>query len=684
MSVHGGPKREAWRVKALVAGALALLWGGGCFFDLDVPTVPATPPPPELNVLAPKPGDTLTLTGEVSVQADSVNGVSSVSVLCGPLDGGARQAYAWATPPYLALVDFSVCQGLTSKNPDGGLPLLQLSVQALSDAGAQKEVDFQVQLDAVGPVFAVEFPPSAQPKSPFAVTVVTDAGPFSALPVVTLAGLSADSITVTSGASDAGLTVYTAFFHSTPGLGTDQYPDGGAPSIVPIEVLTDTDEVVRLTVEATASNGNTTAVDLSVELSRLVWDRYIPGQPASLSPTTWVAEPVAFDGGLVLPLAINSSSVAIDSLWIPGVLSKDDGTFHGFDVVSLLPGGLDGGFVARGINADGQTLFFDFSGNGSNLMLFPPPPAEGPIVTSTLVGPAVNPPLTRVDDLLCLQDSVTVCSDANVESLTCFTPELATVTATNVGQVFTGPPDAGVVAGAGGRYLSPSAGVCGGSWNFVDLTDGTVSFGPTADPNGTARNCFIQGISRLLAVGDGTFVVQVDSSCVNGATQEFPILRVGSDGTVQSAYTAPLGTPRPVRREVVGVLSGSRVVTLRNAPPYTVFELWSDKVATVDLPQATAPIAGLYDSADNAEASVVARSVYASSNGSFAVLINGAPLGVGVIAFGPDLSPLWLYLYPRVTSTANARLVSSPSSGDIYLIDGFNNRAVSLRVESVP
>jgi hypothetical protein len=331
----------------------------------------------------------------------------------------------------------------------------------------------------------------------------------------------------------------------------------------------------------------------------------------------------------VLPLAISSAAVDINSPWIPGVLSKEDGTFYGFDVVSLLPGGLDGGFLARGINADGQTLFFDGSANSSNVLLVPPPPADAPVLTSTLLGPSFNPPLTRVDDLLCLQDSVTVCSDANVESLTCLTPELATVTAQNPSEAFTGPPDAGVVAGAGGRYLSPSAGVCGSS----------------CDPNGTARSCFIQGISRLLAVGDGTFVVQVESSCEDGTTQEFPILRVASDGSVQAAYTAPLGTARPVRREVVGVLSGSRVVTLRNAPPYTVFELWS---------------------------------------GSFAVLLNGAPLGVGVMAFGPGLAPLWLYLYPRVTSTANARLVSSPSSGDIYLIDGFNNRAVSLRVESVP
>jgi hypothetical protein len=682
MPVVGRPKQAGWTGKARFWAALALLLGGGCFFDLDVPTVPPTPPPPSLTVLAPRPGDTITLNQEVSVQADSVDGVSSVSVLCGPLDGGARQAYAWSSFPYVAVVDFSVCQGLTAKNPDGGLPLLQLSVQALSDAGGENQVDLEVQLDGTGPVFAVEYPPSAQPNSPFTVTVATDGGPFGSLPLVTLAGLSADSVTLTSDGTGDGITVYTAFFHSTPGLGTDNYPPGGAPAIVPIEVLTDTDEVVRLTVEAAAPNGNTTAVDLSVDLSRLVWDRYIPGQPASVTPITWVAEPVAFDGGLVLPLAISNATVTINSPWIPGVLSKDDGTFYGFDVVSLLPGGLDGGYLARGINADGQTLFFDFTGNFATLTLYPAPPALTPIVTSNRAGLGLNPPLTRVDDLLCLQDSVTACSDANVESLTCYTPELTPVTARNAGEIFTGPPDSGVVAGAGGRYLSPNVALCGSSWNLVDLDAGTVSLGPEADPNGTARDCFIQGITRLLAVGDGTFVVQLNSSCEDGTTQEFPIVRVGAASSILGTYTAPKGTARPTRREVVGVLADGRVVTLRNAPPYTVFELWPMNPTTTDVPQVTAPIAGLYDSADNAEASVVARSIYASENGSFAVLVNGAPLGVGVLAFGPGLAPLWLYLYPRVTSTANARLISSPNTGDIYMVDGFNNRAISLRVES--
>ncbi|MGO9829695.1 MAG: putative Ig domain-containing protein [Myxococcaceae bacterium] len=675
-------------------GALALLAGVGCF-DLSIPTVPPTPPPPSLNVLAPRPGDTVTLTAEVSVQAESVNGLSSVSLLCGPLDGGARVAYAWASPPYLALVDLSICEGLTTPNPDGGpISQLQLSVQAVSTAGADSGVDLPVWLDATGPLISVQYPPTAQPKSPFTV-VVSSNDPLGSLPVVSLAGNAANSV-VSVPPPDGGPYNYVASFQSTPGLGTDVYCDGGPcenGQFIPIEVLTDTDEVVRLTVSATGLNGNTTAVDLSVDLSRLVWDRYIPGQPASSSPLTWAAEPIAFGGGLVLPLATTSfvSGTGATANWIPGVLSFVDGTFYGFDATSL-PGGLDGGYLARGLNGLGQTLFFDFTGNGSTLLLAPAPPATGPVVTGTLVGPQVSPPLTNVSGadggpaLLCLQDTATFCSDSTIEGLTCFSPQLATVSAMS-GVTFTGPPDSGVVAGAGGSYLSPNVGVCGSSWNLVDLVSGTVSFGPVADPNGTARSCFIQGIARLLAVGDGTFVVQLISVCDDQTgLPEYPILRVGpgpanGESAILGTYTAPLGTPRTVQRELVGVLADGRIVTLSNNPPNTDFELWSMNPTVVDPPDVITSVAGLYDSADATEGSVVARSVHSGADGSFAVLLSGAPLGVAVMAFGPNLQPLWLYLYGRVTTPANARLVSAPAIGDVYLIDEFNNRAASLRVE---
>jgi hypothetical protein len=649
--------------------ALVLVLSLGCL-NVDLPTVPATPPAPSLTVAAPKSGDTISLSQEVSVAAASVNGISTVSVVCGPSDGGARTVFTWASPPYAALVNFALCQDVTQVNPDGGNPLLQIDVFALSDAGALQDAGLTVFLNSTGPDLLVQYPPTAQPKSSFTVSVSANI-PLRSIPEVSLGALAADSVTLMPN-PDGGLPTYVAFFQSTPGLGADNVPY--TPGVqVPIEALTDTDETVRLTVSGTALNGNTTELDLSVELSRVVWDRYIPGQPASSGPTEWAAQPLAFDGGLMLPLATSSPATS-NSNWLPGLLTAFDGTFYGAD-----PSPLDAGYLARGINAQGQTLFVDFNGTSSKLLLVPPPNVTAPAVTATN-GPQAAPPLTRVDALLCLQDSVTACSTGVIESLLCLDPSLHSVTAAS-SLASTGPPLPGIVAGAGGRYLSPVQPVCGSSWNLVDLAQGTVSFGPLADPNGIAA-CTVTGISKLLAVGDGTFVVQLTESCGTTAVlpPEFPILRIGANSSVLGAYTAPLGTPALVQQEVVGVLVDGRVVTLTNAPPNTNFELWSLNSSTPDV---VTPISGLYDSADAVVNSTLPLSTYSGSDGSFAVLLsNNEVFGAAVAAFGPNLQPRFLYLYPRIANASSTRLVSVANVPDVYLVDEENNHAVSLRAVS--
>jgi len=648
----------------------------GCL-NLDLPPVPTTAPVPALEVAVPKPGDTISLSQEVVASAASVNGISTVSVLCGP-DGGARTIFTWTAPPYAAVVSFNLCQDVTVPNPDGGTtPFLPIAVRALTDAGAVQEVAFEVAFNTLGPALTVQYPPTAQPKSPFSVTV-TSTDELRSIPTVSLDLNPADSVTAVAGLPNT----YLATFNSTPGLGTDAVNappyTPGVP--VPIEVLTDTERTVRLTVTASAQNGNTTSLDLGVELSRVVWDRYIPGQPASSSPTTWAAEPVAYDGGLVLPLATSNPANATSD-WLPGRLDFFDGTFFGFDT-TLLPGGLGGGFLARGLNAQGASLFAGGGGQPDTLLLYPPPPFNSPIPSTTLPGTVV-PPLSKVDGLLCLQDSVAGCSTGTTEGLTCFDSALAKTTVTS-GVVSTGPPTPGVVAAGGGRYLSPNVAVCGSSWNLVDLVQGTVSFGPLQDPNLDAGNCSIAGISKLLAVGDGTFVVQLESNCIAGAAlpPTFSILQVGANSQILGAYTSAFGTPSGVQREVVGVLVDGRVVTLRNAPPYTVFELWR---LNQSKPDVMTPIAGLFDSADAVLGSVLAQSSYASSDGSFAVLLSGdTSFGAAIAAFGPELQPRYLYLYPRIADAVTVRLVSAANVGDVYLVDEENNRAVSVRVVPPP
>jgi len=636
----------------------------GCL-NTDLPTIPATPPAPALNVLTPKPLDTIALTQQVDVSAASVNGISSVTVLCGPPDAGARTVYTWSAAPYLALVDFSTCQSLAYPNPDGGqYPLLALSVLALTDAGASQAVDFPVQFNTQGPVLTVLYPPSAQPKAPFTVLVSANE-PLRSFPLVGLAGTGPTS--VTSAPNPDGGPVYSAYFATTPGLGTDNAPyTPGVP--VPIEILTDTSETVRLTVSAVALNGNTTQLDLGVELTRVVWDVYIPGVPASSGPINWAAEPVAFAQGLELPLSTTAGGGAT-AAWLPGVLARADGTFHGFN-----PEVLDGGYVATGLNSQGEMLAFGFTGNFAKLLLSPAPGVSGPVLTATSGPLSATAPLTRVDNLLCLQDSVTACSEETTDNLVCISPQLTAVTAVSQA-VATGPPTPGVVAGGGGRYLSPNVAICGSSWNLADLGLGTFTFGPTVDPNG----CFIESVDKLLAVGDGTFVVQLTSNCSFGnlAVLRHPILRVGAGSAILGSYTAALGNSPTVQAELVAALSDGRVVTLQNAPPYTNFQLWSLGSTTPDI---VTPVAGLYDTADNAVGSVLAKSTYSATDGSFAVLLSGGEFNVDVLAFGPNLQPLWLYVYPRVIPATSSRLVSASSVGDVYVIDEFNNYALALRV----
>ena len=673
MHLRGRDAELSGRRPGAWAAALWVLATAGCL-NLDLPTVPQAPPAPFVKIVTPRRGDTVSLTAQVSVEAASVNGIGSLSLLCGPPDGGARTAYSWAAPPYFALVDLSRCEGLTQPDPTdaGALPILMLSAQAFSDAGALQQDSVDVFLNTKGPVLSVQYPPTAQPKAPFTVQVTSDL-PLRSFPEVTLDARPASSVTTAQG--DAGSVTYSIFFAATPGLGTDNSPYSvGVP--VPIEVLTETSRSVRLAVGATAANGNSTQLDLAVDLTRLVWDRYIPGKPAATDPITWAAEPVAFAGGLVLPLATTAPASA-GSTWIPGLLRSSDGTFSGFQT-SLLPGGLDGGYLARGLNAQGETLFFNFTGNGSNLLLAPPPGSSAAAVTATTGPPSATAPLTRVDGLLCLQDSVTACSVAATESLTCFDTQLSRVTASAIG-VSTGPPTPGIVAGAGGQYLSPNISVCGSSWNQANLATGAMSFGPTTD---IYTGCPVQGVSKLLPVGDGTFVVQLTINCnVAGLlVAQFPIYRVGPNNNFLGAYTAPQGSPSTSQAELVAALPDGRVVTLSNAPPYTNFELWSLNSTTPDI---ITPVAGLYDTTDATLGSVLAQSTYSGSDGSFAVLLSGATLGVGVLAFGPNLQPLWLYVYPRVTDAFNSRMVAASNLGDVYFIDQFNNRALSLRARPV-
>ena len=679
------PRTAPWPRLAAVVLAGLLLAPGGCL-NLDLPYAPDGGVPPSLKVLAPQPGDTVTLTSIVAVASDSVGGAPTVTLNCRPPDGGAAaqvQVYTWVGPPYQAVVDFTRCEKLAGQSADAGTGPMQLHVESFLTGGPKAQVDVPVLLDSSAANLLVTYPPSVQPLSRFEVVVVPIDRTLAADPEVALDGTPADSVTFQT-LGDGGPS-YRAVFQSAPGLGIDQYrgpfpnPLTGQPPL-PIEVLTETSRTAQLTIDAKAFNGNPTHLDRAVDLSRVVWDRSIPGRPLTSVSSASVADPVPVLSGLVLPLATDDLNPTPTSRWIPGLMGAADGVYTPFDP-SILPGGLDGGFLASGINAAGQTLFAAGIRNLTQVALAPVPGTHAPLAPAAFPTTVLTP-LTPVGAFLCLPDSVSGVSQTgcpNADSLLCIDPGLGRPTMSGTSGPIVGfnPPATGAVAGAGGTYLAPATAGCDMAWVMGTFASGTMTFQSRndPDPNATVRVCAFQSVDREFPLGDGSVVVALTSFCTGPGTNEFPVLRVSAGGIILGSYIVARGAPAPVRPNVVAALVDGRVVTLENQAPYSVFKLWSlGKTA----PDAVALIPGLYEYDDSSALPSLGRNIVAAADGSLAVLLSGAPLGVGVLAFGPGLQPRWFYFYPRLTAPAAQRLFGASDLGQLYLLDGTNNHIAAL------
>jgi hypothetical protein len=596
----------------------------------------------------------------VSIESDSVAGISSVLVSCGGLT-----VAGWAQPPFSGVVDLSRCQASSTPADAGpGFVFVVLHVVSVSGAGVSTTVDVPILLDGRLPVLQVSYRPSVSPRAPYAVQVTSDR-PLGAPPVVALAGANADRTLVVS---DGGLLpTYVAQFDDTPGIGADGWT-GGDP--VPIELLSETEKPALLTVDAkSAENGNLIHLDLSVLLSRVAWDRPSPGRLALLA-----AAPVATGVGVQVPLATDDLVPTASSRWLPGLLAAADGTFDSFDP-ALLPGGLDGGYTALGLDGTGNTLFHNAPGTTG--LWFPPAPTSTP--PSAPLVPALAQPLTRANDLLCGPDTFDTVgagclSAATTQTVTCTSASQApfTTSGSPAGAFTLGRPTPGATAASALNYLAPAAPGCGNLWAFGPL-GGALSFASHADPARTA--CTLDSVQQLLPVGDGTFIVALAATC--SGVPDFPVLRVDQLGALRGSYVTARTALAPTPVQPVAALPDGTLVTARNDPPYTVFEAWTEGATT---PTATAHIAGLFATVPGLVPSVPANAV-AAQDGSLTALLSGGPNGTAVAHFDPGLVARWLYFYPRtlVPSTDAPVLVGSPSLGGAYLLDTRNQRLISLQ-----
>jgi len=731
------------RRSTLLAVSCALL--SGCW-DLQLPDVGQDGGVgPDLTIETPQPNAVISLNAPVSVSAVSVNGVAAVTVTCGPAP--STGVFTWAVPPYSGVVDFTRCSTVTSGG-DGGPGLLHLTFIAVDLLGHSSSRTVDVLLDTtVASLFAV-LPDRVVPLAPLKLTLGSDR-PLLLPPTVRLAGREADGIAQRPN-PDGGAPLYDVTFLQAPGLGIDLYT--GDPYAVPFEVLSDIERSVGLAVDARATNGNASHLEQGVLLSRVLWDRIVPGRIAIDA-----AEPVATARGVQVALAKNTASPNASSDWLPGFFRASDGTYVPFDPSQILvssnplpdpgdagttidagtggdggvpDGGSDGGSrnggpflqdagtanlvaTAIAIPDDGGTIPFpvdagfvaaDFDARGNVLFTRPntslgvgsdvialgepvngPRPAIGfsvPFALDSLQTDAgvTGPPLTRMDDLLCLPDVLTGAADgcfygAATQQIPCLRPATGTVV-TGAGSSTTlelAPALPGGTAGSWGSvrtYLTPNdvGAFCGPAWAFYSLPQGTFFPQPRTDP--AFAGCSQTTVTRLLPLFDGSFAVAVTLDCAG--VPAYQVLQVGPDGALRGSYLAKQGLTLASPPLLLAGLADGSVVTMRNDPPYTTFEAWRPDGAG---PVATARVPGLY--VYGAASARLGKNVRPATDGSLSVLLNSATLGDVVLQFGPGLKPRSLFRYPRLAQSS--ALVGAVDQGTVYYVDPLNNDIVALK-----
>ena len=313
-----------YREVLLAAACLAL---PACW-DLELPNVPPDGGAgPTLTVHSPLEGQTISLNAPVSLDADSVNGVASVTVTCG--GAPSTGVFSWNVPPYTGVVDFTRCTLVTSGVTDSGVGQLQLTFIGVDTLGHASTKSINVLLDTTTASLSAVLPERVAPLSQLNLTIGSDR-PLLLPPTVRLAGREADGI-VQHANPDGGSPLYDVTFLRAPGLGIDNY--SGDPFNVPFEVLVEVEKSTSLTVDARATNGNASHLEQNVLLSRVLWDRIVPGRIAIDA-----AEPVATARGIQVALA-KSTTVNATADWLPGFFWAKDGTYVPFDPNSILISG---------------------------------------------------------------------------------------------------------------------------------------------------------------------------------------------------------------------------------------------------------------------------------------------------------------------------------------------------------
>ena len=606
---------------------------------------------PEVGFIFPDvDGAKLSVNPDVELSAADVTGVAQVELRCGaPADagGGQVQVRVWTAPPYRGTVDLTPCRPLGVAQPDGTLRLA-LVAHAQDRQGNPSNPDAvrEVEIDLSVAVLTTTAPERAAPGAPLDFTVTADRD---------LQGVPQVLLGETVGLVTGGPRAFAVHFDRTPGLGVDVY-DGGTAA--PLEVLQDVERPVVLSIQARTLSGNVSQLNVSVTLSRLRWQRQIPN--VVFTGTDLGGWPVATASGLQIPLSVGPGR------WVPGFFARDDGAFTPFPQSAL-----DGGFVFRGFDGQGDALVNRLAGrNGPvEVMFFPPggasplaPPAVSPLATSSDDPSGIFLPMARLSNALCEASATTACG-SSVQAVACVSPSGFTRATFTSPLMDTAAPQNGF--GSGGTYLGINlpALFCTSPVHleWETAVGSTLRLGPNAQPPCGAGCPPRRALERVLPFGDGAFFVSQDAGT---GLQAFA---VEANAVSSSVYFSGTGAHDFSADQLMVARRDRAVVTFRGASDHSEFALYAPQPAGAPgaglLGQSTIPV---YLLAPNPGAQAGLDAVALPDHKVAMVFNLGQSFNYGLVVFDASLRPRWLYRYPQLALSAPILV----GAGDtVYFID---------------
>lgn len=608
------------------------------------------------------------LSAPLGFTADSLYGVPRVSVSCGQVE-----LASWAAPPFQGPVDLSPCVPF-GQPTDAGAGILDLTVVATATDpnGRRTDLPFHLTLDATLPVITTDLGDRIRPGQPLDFTLTLSEAP-GALPVTTIADLP---VTITPDATNP--LRYHAHLDRTPALGIDAL-DGGA---VTLDVLTDVERTVAMKAEAVAPNGNHGRLSRDVLLSRVMWDRPLPGPVYNESGVSFLPEPAdvptAIPGALVVPL---SRTLSASSGFNAAVYTADSGA------VTLDAPLLDGGWQGALIDEDGWILAAQIK-RGAGGSAFANPLDPSAFVAVGDGGTPTFPLGVRIDHQLCSL-LVTYCGGPS-STVECV--DHAGNLSTTGAYALTGganPLDGGtsdpIAARSGENLFFGGFQVCNGAGPTfaIGTADGGLTFAPDTVPYSIAGySCTYGTLYPVIPTRDGDFVLFPNEWCSNGAGSTFSYapsgLLIGPDTQTLGSY----GVLSPAYGSAIGVLgtwgAAHDLMVLEPALSGTAINLYPPDAGA---PTNATVIPGVYGypAAQTVGGANLAlpRDVIQGADG-VAVLTASSSYSLSVVRLGPDLTPRWVYRYPRLSIGNTVHLYSFDPSGPLYLVDTFNSRVVAL------